>query len=134
MIPVDLAHAGRLEKALKTGADLARHYGARATYVGVTSAAPGKVAHNPHEFAEKLDAFARAQGEAHGHAAEAHAVTSHDPAVDLDETLLHAASEIGADLIVMASHIPGITDHIWPSNGGQVARHAKASVMVVRGA
>jgi nucleotide-binding universal stress UspA family protein len=59
-------------------------------------------------------------------------LTSHDPAADLDPTLLKAVEETGADLVVMASHVPGLTDYIWPSNGGTVARRAKVSVMVVR--
>ena len=62
----------------------------------------------------------------------AHAIFSHDPAVDLDPALIKAAEEIGADLIVMASHIPNLMDYVWPSNGGTIAGHSKASVFVVR--
>ena len=57
MIPVDLEHKDLLEKALATAADLAQHYGAELYAVGVTSAAPGVVAHNPSEYAQKLDQF-----------------------------------------------------------------------------
>jgi hypothetical protein len=32
----------------------------------------------------------------------------------------------------MASHVPGLTEYVWPSNGGKLAGHAKASVFVVR--
>ena len=42
-------------------------------------------------------------------------------------------SGTGADLVVMQSHVPGLMDYIWPSNGGKVAGHAKCSVLVVRG-
>lgn len=133
MIPVDLAHADKLGHALKCGADLAGLYGATVTYVGVSAATPSSVAHSPEEFAEKLEAFARTEGERHGHKAASHAMTSHDPATDLDPTLLKAVEETGADLVVMASHIPNIADHIWPSNGGTIASKAKVSVLVVRG-
>ena len=51
MVPVDLTHAGDLTKALRTAADLAGHYGCPVTYVAVTAATPGPVAHNPAEFA-----------------------------------------------------------------------------------
>ena len=132
MVPVDLAHAGQLDKALTCASDLAKLYGAKVTYVAVTAATPGSVAHNPKEFAEKLDAFAAEQAKAHGIDASAHAVTSHDPTVDLDPTLLKAVTETGADLVVMGSHVPNITDYIWPSNGGTIAGHAKVTVMVVR--
>ena len=40
--------------------------------------------------------------------------------------------ETGADLVVMASHIPNVTDYIWQSNGGAIATHADVTVMVVR--
>ncbi|MGZ9809698.1 universal stress protein [Pseudoroseicyclus sp. H15] len=133
MVPVDLAHAGQLDRALSVAADLAKAYGATTTYVAVHAETPGSVAHTPKEFAEKLQAFAATQSEAHGQTAKAHDIVSHDPSVDLDDKLLAAADEIGADLIVMASHVPGLADHLWPSNGGKIARHFKHSVFVVRG-
>ena len=132
MVPVDLAHSQSLEKALTSARDLAGHYGAEVVYVGVSAATPGPVAHSPQEFAQKLDAFAKAEGEKGGVTASAHPLTSHDPTSDLDRTLLKAVDEIGADLVIMASHIPTLTDYVWPSNGGTIAGHAKVSVMVVR--
>ena len=132
MVPVDLFHTDKLGKALQTAADLASHYGASVCYVAVTANTPTALAHNPAEFAERLKAFAAAQAEAHGHSAESRAYASRDPAIDLDATLLKAVDETGADLVVMASHIPGVVDHIWPSNGGTIAAHARASVLVVR--
>jgi nucleotide-binding universal stress UspA family protein len=132
MVPVDLAHTGSLAKALSTAADLAKHYAIPVVYVGVTAAAPGAVAHNPAEFAQKLAAFAKAEAERHGHDASAEAITSHDPATDLDDTLMKAVHTTGSDLVVMASHVPGLRDYIWPSNGGKIASHSDASVFVVR--
>ncbi len=132
MVPVDLGHAATLQTALATAADLAKHYDAKVTYVGVTGTAPSSVAHNPEEYSAKLAEFAAGQGDAHGVQTGAHAEVSHDPAADLDTTLLKAADTIGADLIIMQSHIPGLGDAFWPSNGGKIARQAKCSVMVIR--
>ena len=132
MVPVDLVHADRLGKALKTAADLAAHYGVPACYVAVTASTPGPLGHNPQEFAAKLEEFGRGQAAKHGHACETKAYVSHDPTIDLDDTLLKAVGEVGADLIVMASHIPDIVDHVWPSNGGMMASHSEASVFIVR--
>jgi nucleotide-binding universal stress UspA family protein len=126
MAPVDLAHADRLEK------DLSKHYAIPVCYVGVTAPTPGPVAHNPAEFAQKLEEFGRQQVERYGHEAATKAFTSHDPTIDLDDTLLKAVEETGADLVVMASHIPDAIDHFWPSNGGKIASHSDASVFVVR--
>ena len=127
MVPVDLTHEGALDKAIQTAKDLAGLYKAEITYVAVTASTPGKIAHTPEEFQEKLDAWA----EAHG--GTGHMVVSHDPSIDIDDALLSAADEIGADLVVMASHVPNLADHLWPSHGGKLAGHAKTTVMVVRG-
>ncbi|WP_425407083.1 universal stress protein [Hwanghaeella sp.] len=132
MVPVDLAHADKLEKALALAGDLASHYGAALVYVGVSASAPSSLAHTPEEYAEKLSGFAAEKGKAHGVSAEARSYISHDPTIDLDATLLKAVKETGADLVVMASHIPNVTDYVWPSNGGTIAAHADVSVMVVR--
>lgn len=132
MVPVDLVHAARLKRALTVAADLAGLYDAEICYVAVTAPTPGPAAHNPQEFAAKLDAFATEQGTVHGRKTRSHSIVSHDPAIDLDRTLLKAREEIGADLVVMASHVPGIGDFLFPSHGGRMAQHAGVSVMVVR--
>ncbi len=132
MVPVDLAHIDRLEKAITTATDLAKQYGSSICFVGVTIGAPTEAAHNPKEFAAKLEAFGEAQSSDHGLAIETAVYPSHDPAADLDEVLLTAAREKGADLIVMASHVPGFREHFFASNAGAVASHADMSVFVVR--
>jgi nucleotide-binding universal stress UspA family protein len=48
--------------------------------------------------------------------------------------ILRVAAEIGADLIVMASHRPELADHLLGSNAAHVVQHAKCSVLVVRAA
>lgn len=132
LVPVDLTHLQHLDKALRVAADLAQQYGAQVTYVAVTSAAPGPVARNPKAFKDKLLAFANNQAAQHGIATEARAYTAHDPAVQIDDTILKAISDVQADLVVMASHTPNIADFILPSHGGKVAKHADVSVFLVR--
>lgn len=133
MVPVDLAHAKALEKALTCAADLAKQYDAEIVYVGVTTNTPGSVAHSPAEYAEKLAVFAKTQASTHGVKASADTVVTHDPAVDLDDALMRETVTTGADLVVMQSHVPGLMDYVWPGHGGKIAEHAKCSVMVVRG-
>lgn len=132
LVPIDLEHTEKLEKALALAADLGRHEGARLTFVGITTALPGPVAHNPQEFAGKLEAFAAAQAEKSGLETAAKAYLSHDPSIDFTETLRKAIEEVGADLVVMATHIPGAAEHLFASHGGSVAAHAKISVFLVR--
>lgn len=132
MVPVDLAHIQRLDKAITTATDLASHYGIPICFVGVTAETPTEVAHTPQDFAEKLAAFGAAQSTKHNLDIDTAAYPSHDPAADLDKNLIAAAKDNGADLIVMASHVPGLPEHIFASNAGAVASHAGISVFVVR--
>ncbi len=132
MVPVDLRHTEKLEKAIATAADLSRHYKVPAQFVGVTSSAPSSVAHNPEEYATKLQQFAAAEGKKRGVEFGAHAITSPDPTIDLDDTLGREAHDIGADLIVMGSHVPGFAEHLFSSNAGYLASHTDISVFIVR--
>lgn len=132
MVPVDLENVSALEASLKVAIDLGKLYGAAICYFGATAAAPSAVAHSPAEFAEKLQAFADHQAAAGGVTVEIHAATTHDPATDLNDALLRAVEDTGADLVVMATHLPGVSDALWASHGGTVASHAKVSVLLVR--
>jgi len=133
MVPVDLAHAEKLAHALDTAAKLSQIYNAPVTYVGVTAAAPGPLGHNPAEYDKKLASFAARQAELHGIETHGLTVVSHDPTVDIDDALIRTVHDTGSDLVVMATHIPNVVDHVWPSNGGKLATHTDASVFLVRG-
>ena len=63
---------------------------------------------------------------------ELHAAVAHDPTTEIDDALMKAVGETGSDLVVMASHVPGVMDYIWPSHGGKLASHSRASVLLVR--
>jgi nucleotide-binding universal stress UspA family protein len=47
-------------------------------------------------------------------------------------TILEVAEEKAADLIIIASHQPGLQDYFLGSTAAKVVRHAKCSVLVVR--
>ncbi len=132
MAPVDLEHSESLRYALDCAADLAKHYNVPITYVGVTAPTPTKMARNPKEFGQKLQDFAQGEIDRYGIEAKAHTAIAHDPTTEVDDALMRAIDETGADFVIMASHIPNVMDYIWPSNGGKLAEHAKCSVMVVR--
>ncbi len=132
MIPVDLKHVEKMDKALTVAADIAKLYGAKAHIVGVSQTVPTEIAHTPAEYSRKLAAFATEHSKALGLTFAPHPEVSHDPAVDLDDVLLRAADKLGIDLIVMASHVPGFAEHFFASNAGYLASHAKRSVLVVR--
>jgi nucleotide-binding universal stress UspA family protein len=46
--------------------------------------------------------------------------------------LLQEASDWGADLVVVGSHQPAISDYLLGSNATTIVRHANCSVLVVR--
>lgn len=132
MLPIDLEHADRMEKAIETALALAVQFEAKLTFVSVTSELPGMSAHNPSEFQSKLAALAQRHGERLSKAAQSKMYVAHDPTAQIDGILLEAIKDIGADLVVMASHVPNVMNAIWPSHGGKMASHADISVFVVR--
>lgn len=47
-------------------------------------------------------------------------------------TILDVAQEVESDLIIIASHRPGLQDYLLGSTAAKVVRHAPCSVLVVR--
>lgn len=132
MVPVDLRHTDKMKKAIKAAADVAKIYGSKAHLVGVTLSGPTEVAPTPEAFSERLSGFAAECSEQNGVSFQSHTEVSHDPTIDLDETLKRAAEHLGVDLVVMASHVPGWADYLFASNAGYLASHSDMSVFVVR--
>ncbi|MEM9356472.1 MAG: universal stress protein [Pseudomonadota bacterium] len=132
LVPVDLEHSDQCEKAITVGVDLAKHYDAGITIVSVAMSGPSAVARNPEEFEEKLRAFASEKSAKYDKPIASKVMISHDPTIDIDDTLRKAATEIDADLVVMASHVPGFAEYVLASRAGYLASHSDISVMVVR--
>lgn len=134
MVPVDLQHVEQLEKAIQTAAQLARQHDAEVCFAGISGKVPNRVAPTPEKFAAELNMFAREQGDRLKIETSCKAKSSVDVAVEVDDKLLEVAREIGADLIVMASHIPGVADrlHLISSNAAYIVKHSDISVFVVR--
>ncbi len=60
------------------------------------------------------------------------AVTSYVRHGTIYKRIIKAADELGADLIVLASHRPETKDYLLGPNAARVVRHARQSVFVVR--
>jgi len=132
MVPVDLAHLPQIAGAIDTAGDLARHYGAAIVFVSITAEAPTAIAHDPAEFGARLTAFAAGQAARLGVEISTRAYAATDPSIDIDKKLLEAIADTGADLVVMASHRPGLADYFWAAHGAWLAKHAEVSVFLVR--
>jgi len=131
MVPIDLAHA---EKG-KAMIEVARKLGdkaARIVLINVVVDIPTYLAAElPGGIIEKAKEDAHSDLEAMAKAAGVKAdveVRSGSPAA----AILAAAEEKGADLIIIASHQPGLQDYLLGSTASRVVRHAKCSVLVVR--
>ncbi|WPZ34707.1 universal stress protein [Thalassobaculum sp. OXR-137] len=132
LVPVDLEHTEKLTKALDVAAAIAKTEQAEVCFLGVTDSEPSAVAATPEAYATKLTAFAEDQARQRGISAKSNAVIVHDTPAELAKAILGGAEEAGADLIVMASHLPGLQEHVFATNAGYIANHAPISVYVVR--
>ena len=131
-VPIDLAHVEQQQKALTVATDMAKHYQASVVLVGVSTTAPSNIAHTPAEYAEKLAAFAAEQSAALGVKLDSQAVASVDISIDLEKQLDRVVHDLGADLVVMASHVPGFRDFLFKSHAKYFASHTDVSVLIVR--
>ncbi|MFX0545171.1 universal stress protein [Roseovarius sp. S1116L3] len=132
MVPVDLVHKDKQQKALAVAGEMAKAHGAKVHVVSVGGELPSSLGHNPKEFGGLLGSFAKSLTDEYGVAVEAYPVQSTDPAVDTTRKLMESIDDLGIDLVIMASHEPGVMEHIFSSHGGYIAQHAKCSVFVVR--
>ncbi|MEO1328947.1 MAG: universal stress protein [Pseudomonadota bacterium] len=132
LVPVDLEHAGELQKALEAAADIAKRSSAVVRFVTAAGAGPSAVAASLDEHRSKLEALARDQAEAHGLSTESRLYESHDVAAELDSLLLKAIEDASADLVVAGSHSPNVIDYVWRGHAASLATHAPCSVLVIR--
>ncbi len=132
MIPVDLHMPPEVQRATAVASEIAKWQKARITLVSVTGTQPGDITQSKEEIANELTALADQIAGQSGTQVETRNIHSVDVAAEVDGNLARAAEEIGADLIVVGTHAPRITDYIFASHAGKLAQHAKVSVFVVR--
>jgi nucleotide-binding universal stress UspA family protein len=137
LFPVDLGEESSWKKALPVALFHARGEAASLTVLTVVpDFGEGMVgAYFPQDFSEATFADAEKNLEAfrQEHIPSDVASKAMVRSGSIDHEILSAADEIGADLIVMASHRPGLQDYLLGPNAARVVRHAPVSVLVVRG-
>lgn len=134
LVPVDVAKPEAADRALVLARETAEKHGARLVLLSVLEEVPGYVASQlPRAFHENAVAEATATL---GEVAARHGVGQSAEIVVRDghpsTRILEYANEIGADMIVIASHDPGVADYFLGSVAARVVRHAHCSVLVVR--
>jgi len=126
LVPVDLDDEAVAAPAMAEAVRLAARDTARLSVVSVVPHWPDDPRETPGSFQPKLDAFIDAH--ARGRFADGIVKVGGSVAGRIEEV----AEEIGADLIVMASHDPKISDYLIGSNAAHVVLHTPCSVLVVR--
>jgi nucleotide-binding universal stress UspA family protein len=145
LVPHDFSPSA--DRALVEAAALARHHGARLVLIHITQLPPGFNASslisdpNAEPGAEmiRVDAYARNNATAKLDAlanplrADGVAVEARASIGEIDEEILAAAKDCGADLIVMGTHgRTGLAHLFLGSMTEKVLRHATIPVLTVR--
>jgi len=133
IVGVDMTRTEEFDKAVHAAAELAKATDAEAWMVAITGKAkPHDGSHDHEAFQQKVDDFARQQGEAYGVTFRTRVVTTADAYSDVKKCLYEAIDGLEADLIVLASHEPGLKEYVLPSTSASMVKHARCSVLVVR--
>ena len=135
VLAVDLAESAPSPKGLSQALEMAKASGGELRLVNVQPLLPATfMEYVPADFDEEQEARAR------------EALAAIAAAIDLPKErlsqavvsggiyheLLREATEWGADLIVVGSHRPVMSDYLLGSNAKTIVRHAQCSVLVVR--
>jgi len=131
LVPIEMGQIERSQMMLGAARQLLAK-GGKITCLSVLPEIPGYVAASlPEGLGEKLakDANAALSG--------AIQEAGIDAAIDIRighpaHTILDVAKEIGAGLIVVGSHKPGLEDYLLGSTASRVVRHATCHVLVQR--
>ena len=134
LLPIDLAHSEKAEEILKEAKKLAEGRDVSLMVVHILSPLPGFVtAELPEDFAHRAVDDAKTQLldmiKTHklGPSTEV-LIRSGNP----QHEIVSLAKEKGIDLIIIASHKPGMADYLLGSVAAAVVRHAPCSVLVKR--
>ena len=135
LVAVDLEHDTPVDDLLRIASDIANTYGAQVHLLNVIGAAPAVVSQFlPENYenmvSEKIEKDLAVLA-AKVDLAEGAAASSVRFGGVYQEILAHAAN-IGADLIIVASHKPNVGDYLLGSTAARIVRHASCSTLVVR--
>ena len=134
LVPIDISAGKGSTTAVAMAQDLAKMNDGKLTLLNVVELVTGYTsAYLPENYYEKTGA------EAMGHLKEfaaKHGLADTTETVVREGTpateILNQAKDINADIIVIASHDPDLSDYFLGSVAARVVRRAHCSVMVVR--
>lgn len=131
LVPIDMGHVVEGKSVIDLAVEHAAD-GAKIILLNVIEEVPNWAAINlPADLLDKSIEAARnelkAIANASGRKMEVEVRTGHSY-----NTILDVAEDKGVDLIIIASHRPGLQDFFLGSTAAKVVRHATCSVLVVR--
>lgn len=130
LVPIALDHDRDTDRAMAVARALLSD-GGKLTALTVLEELPSYASQylpEDHAEAQKQEVLALMR-EKLGFPEDVEVATLHGPA---GQEILHYAETHGVDLIVVASHRPGLQDYFLGSTAGRVVRHAACAVHVVR--
>jgi nucleotide-binding universal stress UspA family protein len=133
IVAVDLAH-GEAGKALLAKAGKLVDPGGTIRILHVLEDVPSYIAAElPRDLSDRRAAEAKVElkllAEQASGGAKVEVETRHGAAAG---QILETAEDTGADLIMIASHRPGLSDYFIGSTAARVVRHAQCSVLIAR--
>ncbi|TVQ29270.1 MAG: universal stress protein [Geminicoccaceae bacterium] len=126
LLPVDVSKASLWKKSIDTAIELARQHGAKLHVLYVVPKLERNLARLPEHHKPELEKFMRAV------VPDDVKATSELKAGTKHREICRAAERVKADLIVMGSHNPKMTDVLLGSHASSVVLNAPCSVYVVR--
>ena len=131
LVPVDIAHKERASQMIEAAKEIADD-GASITLLNVVEDVPSYVmVQLPEGVLDEAKANARKELEAIAAAADLKAQIEIGRGRAHSVILAHA-DKTDTDLIVIASHKPGLQDYLLGSTAARVVRHATCAVLVTR--
>jgi len=136
LFPVDLEHERSWKDAHEVVRKLAHAFGAKVHVLTVVADVRGTMAAQflPDNFEEKVvkEAKQRLTAFIREHLADVAEIDGYVATGRPYKEIVANAERLGCDLIIIASHKPGVLDHLIGPNADKVIRHTKLSVMVVK--
>ena len=135
LVPIDVSQSDSGAASLNAAADLGSTTGAELVLLNVVSPVPNLVASQlPSNYIEAAQESASKVMEEMASKAglKSGSFEIRTARGSTYDEILSAANSSGADLIVVASNQPGLSDYLLGSTAAKIVRHAKISVLVIR--
>ncbi len=128
LAPVDMRHRDASETAMDAAAWFARQTGARISVLTVARPLGDAITEMPEIHQPAFEDYVASLAEKHGCRFEA-LFRSHE---SVDRVIRDVVRDCEIDFVVMATHHPKLTDHLFGSHASQTALRADCSVLVIR--